>query len=122
MAKILVIEDQHDVRATIREMLVRGGHEVTEAANGKDGLKMIEKQAPEVVITDILMPEMEGLETIRHIVKTRPLLPVIAYTASITTPYLQAALKFGAVYGLYKPFKQAELLDTVRRALAKVNE
>ncbi len=122
MANILVIEDQDNVRATIREMLVRGGYEVTEAANGKEGLQRIEEHAPEAVITDILMPEMDGLETIRHIVKTRPQLPVIAYTASITTPYLQTALKFGAVYALYKPFKQAELLDAVRKALATVNE
>lgn len=117
MAKILVIEDQDDVRATIREMLVRGGYEVTEAANGKEALQLIEKHAPEAVITDILMPEMDGLETIRHIVKNRPHLPVIAYTASLTTPYLHVAQQMGAIYGLFKPFTQAKLLDTVRKAL-----
>jgi len=123
MATILVIDDVNDARATIREMLQRGGYEVIEASNGKEGLIMIDQHTPDVVVTDIFMPEMEGLETIQQIVKTRPHLPVIAFTASITKLYLQTALKFGAIAGLFKPFTQAELLSAVHKALGtKRNE
>ena len=121
MAKILVIDDSDDTRETIREMLERGGHEVLEAANGKEGLQMIEQHAPDVVVTDILMPKMEGIETIQSIAKTYPELPVIAITASIDTPYLDIALKLGAVYGLHKPFKQAELLSIINKSLQGAN-
>ncbi len=102
-------------------MLQRGGYEVIEAANGKEGQILVEQHAPDVVVTDIFMPEMEGLETIKQIVKTRPHLPVIAVTASMTKPYLLAALKFGAISGLFKPFMQAELLSAVRKALKEVD-
>ena len=121
MATILVIDDVNEARATISEMLQRGGYEVIEASNGKEGLIMIDQHAPDVVVTDILMPEMEGLETIKQIVKTRPNLPVIAFTASITKASLQAALTFGAIAGLSKPFKQAELISTVRKALKEID-
>ncbi|MFQ5752855.1 MAG: response regulator [bacterium] len=119
MAKILVIEDIKEVRDTICKMLKRGGYEVIGAANGKEGLRLIEPHAPDAVVTDILMTEMDGLETIKFIVKTKPCLPVIAYTASANTIFLKAAVKFGAVSGLQKPFKQRELLSEVQRALAK---
>lgn len=119
MAKVLVIDDIDDTRDTIREMLERGGYEVLEASNGKEGMTMIEQHDPDAVVTDILMPEMEGIETIRSIVRTNPELPVIAITASMDTPYLEVALKVGAVGGLLKPFKQTELLLAVQNALAK---
>ena len=119
MKRILVIEDQEGVRATIREMLRRGGYEVTEATNGREGLNILEQQMPDVVVTDILMPEMEGLETIKRILQINGNIPIIAYTASVSSPYLEAALHIGAKYGLYKPFTQKELLDTVEKALTK---
>ncbi len=119
MAKILVIDDLEDARETIREMLERGGYEVLEAANGKEGLKIIDEHAPDAIVTDILMPEMEGIETIRSIVKNKPASPVIAITGSIDTPFLQVALKLGAVCGLHKPFKQVELLSAIQKALEK---
>ncbi|MFQ5824452.1 MAG: response regulator [bacterium] len=121
MAKILIIDDDDEARATIREMLERESFEVIEASNGKEGLKMIEQNVPDVVVTDIIMPEMEGIETIRALVKSKPNLPIIAITASIDTSYLQIALKLGAFFGLYKPFKQAELLFVVRKALEKTD-
>jgi YesN/AraC family two-component response regulator len=68
---------------------------------------------PDLVVTDILMPEMEGLETIRQLKEIEPSLPVIAITGSSDTPFLQVALKLGADCGLFKPFKQAELISTV---------
>ncbi|MFQ5675088.1 MAG: response regulator [bacterium] len=117
MAKILVVDDMDMARATIRQMLERGGHTVLEAANGKEGLKVIKRHPPDVVLTDILMPEMEGLEFIRKLSKTYPHLPIVAFSASTTTPYLEAAVRMGALGGLAKPFKQAELFAAIERAL-----
>lgn len=117
MTKILIIDDVEGVRDSIRRTLERSGYDVVSARDGKAGLQTIEQEAPDLVITDILMPEMEGLQTIQEIAKSQPDLPVIAITGSIGTPYLQAALKFGATHGLYKPFSQEALLATVRTAL-----
>ncbi len=119
MARVLIIDDIAEARATIREMLERGGYEVIEASNGKEGLRMIEELAIDVVVTDILMPEMEGLETTRHLAKHKAHLPVIAITGSIESPYLEAALAFGAVDALHKPFKQSQLLAAVGKALQR---
>lgn len=117
MTKILIIEDDDAARHSIRRTLERNGYEVIVTPDGKIGLNMIEQQAPDAVLTDIFMPEMDGLEFIRKIMKSKPDMPVIAMTGSIETPFLEAALQFGAVYGLYKPFKPEELLSTVQKVL-----
>ena len=117
MAKILIIEDVDEARNSIRRTLEMDGYDVITAPDGKKGLNLIQGDAPDLVITDILMPEMEGLETIQKIAKSKPNLPVIVMTGSIGTPYLQAGLHFGAVYGLYKPFTPEKLLSAVTKAL-----
>ena len=121
MAKIVIIDDVDEVRATIRRILERKGYEVIEANNGRQGLKAIEKHAPHLVITDILMPDMEGLETIQALIKSNSSIPVIAITASMDTPYLKIALKLGAVAGMYKPFSSQDLLGAIGNALGGVN-
>ena len=117
MAKILLIDDVDAARATMRDMLLRGGYEVVEAKTGAEGLNLLADGAFDAVITDIIMPDMEGLETIQQITHRFPNVPVIAVTASIDTPYLRLALDFGASTGLYKPFKQKELLAALRTVL-----
>ena len=117
MAKILIIEDVEDARNSIRRTLEMSDYEVIVAPDGKKGLKLIHEQAPDLVITDIFMPEMDGLETIRRIVKSKSNLPVIVITGSIETPFLNAGLQFGAVCGLYKPFTPEQLLSAVHKTL-----
>ncbi|HEX9652212.1 MAG TPA: response regulator [bacterium] len=119
MATVLVIDDMQEAREIVREMLERGGHGVIEAANGREAQKVMKHAFADVIVTDILMPEMEGLETIRYFRKSFPGLPIVAMTGSINGPFLEVAQNFGAVSGLYKPFKQAELLDAVEKALGK---
>jgi CheY-like chemotaxis protein len=121
MPKVLVIDDIDETRKIICKILERNNYLVVEARNGVEGLKMFEQEKPDVVVTDILMPDMEGLETIQKMFKIKPKLPIIAITASMDTPYLQIALKLGAVCGLYKPFGQVELLDAMNKALTKLN-
>lgn len=117
MAKILIIDDIEFTRNTIGKMLTRNGYEIIEAANGKEGIKMVEEHTPDLVLTDILMPEMEGLETIQTLKRNQPQLPIIAITGSTDSPFLQIAMKFGAAQGLNKPFKQAELLEAIHKVL-----
>jgi len=118
MARILVIDDIDYTRQTISAMLKRGGYEVLEASNGKLGLDSFNKYHPDLVVTDILMPEMEGLETIKKMKAIDPEVPIIAITGSSDSPFMNIALKFGAAKGMYKPFKQAELLGEVQKHLA----
>jgi len=118
MARVLVIDDQEAVRDGLRRTLEMHGYQVLTAPDGKRGLQQIEQQRPDLVLTDIFMPEMEGLETIKRISQLAPELPIIVMTGSTWTPFLKAGIKFGAVSGLYKPFTPEELLAAVRQALS----
>jgi len=117
MAEILVIDDIEEARNTICKILKRSGYDVIEAHNGKEGLEALEQHHPDLILTDIIMPEMEGLEAIQKIKKLKPNIPIIAFTGSSDSPYLQVALKLGAVTGLYKPFSPKELIIAVRNVL-----
>jgi YesN/AraC family two-component response regulator len=94
-------------------MLSLNGYDVVEAATKNEGIAFYRRYNPDLVLTDILMPEMEGLETIKSLMELSPHLPVIAIAGSSDTPFVDVALKLGASCGLYKPFKQAELIETV---------
>ena len=114
MAKILIIEDVDEARNSIRRTLEMDGYDVITAPDGKKGLNLIQGDAPDLVITDIYMPEMEGLETIQKIAKSKPNLPVIVITGS---PFMKVGLQFGAACGLCKPFTPEELLFAVTKVL-----
>lgn len=119
MSTVLVIDDIDFTRETITTILTRNGFEVFQAANGKDGIDEFNRNAPDLVLTDILMPEMEGLETIKTIKRLKPKTPIIAITGSTNSPFLQIALQFGASTGIFKPFKQEELLEIVNEYIIK---
>ena len=78
MANILVVDDEELVRATLRQMLESADHVVFEAANGKEALRSFENRAVDLVITDIIMPEKEGIETIIDLRKIAPNLRIVA--------------------------------------------
>lgn len=120
MAKILVIDDDPAVRRATRRVLEAAGHAVAAYENGRGAVRDIAKESPDLLITDIFMPEMEGLETIREARLRQPGLPIIAMSG-ITfedRDYLGIAERFGAVATLKKPFRPAELLGLVNRLLA----
>lgn len=117
--KILVIEDVQEARNSIRRTLEMNGYEVMTAPNGQIGLDLVQNDAPDLVITDIFMPEMEGLETIKRITKSNPNLPIIVMTGSVDDPFLNVGLQFGAVCGLYKPFTSEQLISAVSKALER---
>jgi CheY-like chemotaxis protein len=78
MARILVIDDEDELRSMLRQMLEHAGHEVLEAINGAMGIEIYERDMPELIITDIIMPEKEGVETIIALRRADPALPIIA--------------------------------------------
>ena len=118
MARILVIDDEPDIRASLEGILKPAGHEVILAADGREGVRQHCTSPADLVITDLLMPNQEGLETI-HEFRTRfPEIAIIAMSgmaAGVTM--LSVAQKFGAVGVLNKPFSGDELVAAVAKAL-----
>lgn len=114
MAKILVIDDEPQVRRAICQMLARGGHTAVEATDGLEGLKLARAEQPDLVITDIMMPNKEGIETIRDLRRDAPDLPILVMSGnSGSSLYLQMATLLGAHAALSKPFRSADLLAAV---------
>lgn len=123
MASILVIDDEPAVRQIVRRILERSGHRTSDASGGRVGLAMMREQKFDLVITDMLMPDMEGIETIREIRAHHSSMPILAMSGGgVTTGnvmLLNAAAKLGAGAILEKPFRAAQLLQSVERLLAE---
>ena len=125
MSRILVVDDDTAVRGAIKTVLERDGHEVVLAGNGRAGVSAVENTAFDVVICDIFMPGMDGIETIHAFHKTNPHMPVIAMSGFMfrdshgpAPDFLSLATKLGAAYSLRKPFRPQELLKAVRECTA----
>jgi CheY-like chemotaxis protein len=119
MAKVLVIDDEPQVLRLIRQMLTRAGHTVIEAADGAQGLAAVRDTPPDIIVTDILMPNMEGIETIRELRREAPTLPILVISGDPGSDlYMQMAKLLGAQAALAKPFRQADLLRAVEALLA----
>jgi DNA-binding response OmpR family regulator len=122
MAKILVFDDEPSILLMIKKMLEKAGHEVDLALNGRDGIELLEKNKPDLVITDILMPEKEGLETIMELKKKYPELRIIAISGGGRIGpdgYLPSAKKLGADMVFQKPLVQKEFLEAVSLLLSR---
>lgn len=118
--KILVIDDDDLVRMTARNILQKAGCVVFEATSGLTGVKLFKSESPSVVITDMLMPDKEGLETITEIRSLNPETKIIAMSgggSSKNMAYLQMAQKVGADHSIKKPFKPDELLSAIKIVL-----
>jgi DNA-binding NtrC family response regulator len=120
MAEILVIDDDDDVRSLVTDILDAAGHQTREASNGDCGMALCRARRPSLVITDIVMPEKEGLELIRDLSREMPDVAILAMSgAGNPAVYLRAAGLFGAVAVLSKPFDPDDLLRAVETALQK---
>lgn len=122
VANILVIDDDPAVRATVEIVLNRDGHEVVTANDGRKGLQLFQAGQFDLLIVDIFMPDMDGLETIGLVRKVRPATPIIVISgyhagAGLTPDFLNMATKLGALHSLQKPFRPAELLATIAACL-----
>jgi two-component system, chemotaxis family, chemotaxis protein CheY len=123
MASILLVEDDSDVRTLLRHALEMAGHVVTEAWNGRDGLEQYTRIPCEVVVTDILMPVMDGMALIRELKRLDAGVRIIAITGGIgVLDFLDDAGTLGAQRTLRKPFCLYELVDAVREVLLPPTE
>ncbi len=120
--KILVIDDDDLVRATIVAVLERADVEVTEAEDGSVGMRLFEESGHDVVITDILMPNREGIETIRDLRRAEQDVKIIAMSGGGNIDKMQLldlAQKFGADRVLPKPFTPQQVLTALNEVLAE---
>lgn len=119
MATILVIDDQEPIRILLRLALEGVGHEVLEASNGRLGLELYRTRAPDLIITDIVMPEMDGLELLLELTRTFLNVKVIAISGGLEGDGpLRVAKLLGARQTFKKPLDMDALLRAVRYELA----
>jgi DNA-binding NtrC family response regulator len=116
MARILVIDDDAQTRKALRHVLEGARHDVVEAQNGRVGMSLYKEKPANLVISDIIMPEVDGIETITALRKHDPNVKIVAISGADRT-YLRAVEKLGASRILAKPFGKSELLEVVREVL-----
>jgi CheY-like chemotaxis protein len=124
MAKILVVDDDDLLRSLLREWGHAAGHRVFEAVNGNAGIAAFEEHHPDMVITDIFMPDSEGLGMIRKLRKQHPHVKIIAMSSGsdkVQADFLHVAKEMGAVATLYKPFTVDELSAAVAKVLGSAH-
>jgi DNA-binding NtrC family response regulator len=122
MASILVIDDDLEIRRMIVQMLRRSEYEVMDAGDGNEALRLQHESPADLVITDIIMPEKEGIETIMELRREFPNIKIIAISGGGRIgpiDYLNTAKKFGALRAFTKPFDWAEMLHAVRELLGE---
>jgi len=121
MAHILVIDDDAVLRRVITLALEGAGHSVLRCENGRKAIDFLEHDHADLLITDMLMPEMDGIETVRAARKLQPDLPILAISGGGSfdpADYLGMAQAFGATAILSKPLHPAEFLEVVGKLLA----
>lgn len=124
MARIIVIDDEPGVLEVACGVLEAAGHAVTAHSDGRGGIADIRREPPDLLVTDLFMPEMEGLETIRLARALQPEMPIIAMSGVHFDggDYLEIAEKFGAFATLKKPFRPRDLVALVAQLLAHRRE
>ena len=117
--KILIVDDIPEVRECIRDFLADEGYEIIEAPDGLAGLQSFKENLPDLVITDIVMPKMEGIETIKELFKINSEVKVIAISGKDkgSSTYLKAAELLGAQRIFEKPLDMVRLVDEVKSLL-----
>lgn len=116
MYRVLIIEDDDFVQKMLKQTFERAGYEVATAPNGRIGINLYQSNPFDVVITDLIMPDMEGIETITHLRKSHPGVKVIAISGggrNKPDEYLHMAEKLGAARTFAKPVNRQQLLKAV---------
>ena len=120
MPRILLIDDDDSVRTVLSKILAHFGHTEIEARNGNEGLELFKDARADLLITDIVMPEKEGLEVLMELRKIHPPVKIIAISGGgrfSAMDYLQTAKLMGATRVLEKPFTQEVLMATINELL-----
>ncbi len=119
--RILVIDDDEMVNSAICQLLTHHGYDVVSATNGNEGLDTFNKMKVDLVITDIVMPEKEGIETILELKQIDNSIPIISISGGgrLQGQYLDLSKVVGVQKAISKPFKQAVLLEAVQELLKR---
>jgi CheY-like chemotaxis protein len=124
MPKILLVDDDEPFRKMLHKTLERAGYQVQDAPNGKAALELYRQEPTDLIITDLVMPEKEGLETIMELRRLNPAVKIIAMSGGgrmNPEVNLVMAQRLGAKRTLAKPFSQQEILDAIARVLAEAS-
>lgn len=120
MANILIVDDASFMRNSLKYIMDNSGHVVVGMAkDGKEALEMYKRLKPDLVTLDIIMKEMDGITTLKELLKINPSAKVVMVTALSHEEKQKEASKIGAVGFIRKPFKQSEIIETIEKALGK---
>jgi DNA-binding response OmpR family regulator len=122
VARLLVVDDEANIRAGLRDLLSLKGYHVEEARSGYEALALLENTSYDLMVLDMRMPGMDGVEVMRRARKMHPDLPIIVLTAHASLESAIAAVKLDAADYLLKPFEVQDLIATVSRALRDHSE
>lgn len=117
MPTILIIDDSSFQRTIIKKALLNEGYSCLEADNGRLGLEIAEKESPDVIIVDLLMPDIDGIEFLKTIQEKKITTPVLVLTSDIQDATRDLCLELGARSFLNKPLRPDDLIPAIRKAL-----
>lgn len=117
--KILLVEDEPDLRLIVSDVLEDEGFEVLTAINGSEGLKIMSDENPDIVVADVMMPQMDGFNMAREIRKLNHDIPILFLTAKSTIDDIEEGFEIGANDYLKKPFELRELIVRIKALLRK---
>jgi DNA-binding NtrC family response regulator len=117
MARIIIIDDEPSVLMALEQLLRSIGHQVILAEDARKGILTHQTQPADLIITDLYMPEQDGVETIVQLKKLSPDVPIIAMTGNVRSNIMDVAKKLGVKAVLEKPFQMEHLLQVVEEAL-----
>jgi nitrogen regulation protein NR(I) len=121
MNKILVVDDEKGVCHSFKKILGRQGYEVVTANDGLEGIEMAGKEHPDLIVMDVSMPRLDGLETLQRLKSLYPDITIIMMTAHSTSDRAITAMKFGAYDYLTKPFDNARMIQLIEKAIMDRN-
>lgn len=119
MAKILIIDDANFTRTFLKRMVVKFGHEVIEATNGREGIEKVFSDKPDIVLIDMLMPEMDGVELLTLMRETHEDVPVIVVSANIQETMKEQCIGLGVSMFFGKPPNKEKLQEAIEKILNK---
>ncbi len=120
MKSVLVVDDEPGMREMVKQLLLNEGYHVLEASNGKHAMEFLKNESPELVITDIIMEEMDGVEIIMEIRENYPDVKIIAMSGGSkisSEDYLESASDLGADRIFNKPFSLSEMLIAIKELI-----
>ena len=118
MVKILIADDALFMRITLGDMLRGAGYEVCEAKNGSEMLEVYEREQPDLIMLDITMPELDGLNALKALKKKYPKVKVIMCSAMGQRAMVLDALQSGAHDFIVKPFEKSKVFESIKKVLA----